>query len=882
MPIRNLPLQVTSFVGRETDIATVISRLRDTNCHLLTLQGVGGIGKTRLAIASAQQLSEDDFIDGIVFIALASLKNPENIVTEIITTLGILMGDDTTPYEVLLSYLSDRNLLIILDNLEHLLPDAVDLVDDIIRLCPMVTWLITSRERLYLQAEHILQVDGLTHPKDDSETGEGYSALTLFEERAKQIQYNFDLQANYKQVRRICQAVAGLPLAIELATSWLSSLTCDQIIIELEKGIDLLATRNRNIPERHRSIRATFDYSWERLNAKEKVVFSKLSIFRGGFTFEAAEAIADATILTLSSLIEKSMIRMNNNGRYDLHKLLREYASQKLDTVSQDSVWERYKMYYAQFSVDKAIDIKGRRQIEGLNEFQEDFDNIRITWYLAIESSDLDALAMIMECLTLFCKLRTYYRVGLTLFEDAIYKVLPNESKTIHPILNRLRAYYLHVRLLPQKYPVPINVTTMTQMTLHHAEKQEDWLTELLCHWLRGMYLGFDNQLDDALVSMNRAMHLAEDHNTTFYQGCLLGILNNLFTFQYYDSTSYGDDINRKYEAITRQLKDYHGIADALFIKSRRYMRMGRYEEDSYYLEESLTYWRMVGDQKSIAGVLHTKGINAFFEGNFAISIENLQESIELNRILNFHGHGSIGYAMLSMISAMIGQQAQARVYLNSLDSSGGLNGSSVDFFSNMANAVYATIIGEANFAHSLLGMLRNSQHIPMLESMAITMAVFPVFQKQDYYRATQYLGLVFTHPASRKGWMKQWDKLGNLQSDIRNKLGTTTYEQAWQHGKQLDLAEIIEQLQREFYASNESSISSIENANQALIEPLTERELEILGLIANGLSNAGIGEHLYIAEGTVKKHVFNIYQKLDVKRRVQAIERGRNLGLLS
>lgn len=279
--IHNLPLQTTTFVGRKLEIVDIVNRLQDKHCRLLTLVGSGGIGKTRLAIESVQHLDASDFEHGIFYVPLAPLTSSENIITTIINVLGIHIADEGTPQETLVKFLSQRNILLVMDNFEHVL-EGSDIVTDILSSARDVKILATSRETLNLSMEYIWRVSGMRYPdNDEPDDINQYDALNLFVERALQIQQNFPLSDEQASIIQICKLLDGLPLAIELAASWLKTLSCRDIIKQIERGIDFLATRHRDIADRHRSMRAVFDHSWNLLSADEQAVFPRLSYSRG-------------------------------------------------------------------------------------------------------------------------------------------------------------------------------------------------------------------------------------------------------------------------------------------------------------------------------------------------------------------------------------------------------------------------------------------------------------------------------------------------------------------------------------------------------------------------------------------------------------------------
>jgi predicted ATPase/DNA-binding CsgD family transcriptional regulator len=347
----NLPPQPTSFIGREAEIAEITALIDDANCRLLTLVGPGGIGKTRLAIEVATR-KLDKFANGVCFIALQPLASHEDIVPTIASSLGLqLLPDGRALQQQLFDYLREKAVLFLMDNFEHLL-DSVQVVSGLLAAAPGARVLVTSRESLNLREEHLYNVGGLKFPSHEPITSaEAFSAVALFAERACRVCPDFSLIDELPDLVRICQLVDGMPLALELAASWLKTLSCKEITAEIEQGPDILATPLRNVPERHRSMQAVFDHSWRLLREEERAVFRRLSVFRGGCTWEAAQAVAGADLRVLQGLVDKSFIRRDpHSGRYDIHELLRHMAN-FIWAVAEGSQSTTYTAYYAAFLV---------------------------------------------------------------------------------------------------------------------------------------------------------------------------------------------------------------------------------------------------------------------------------------------------------------------------------------------------------------------------------------------------------------------------------------------------------------------------------------------------------------------------------------------------
>jgi predicted ATPase len=402
----NLPSSLTPLIGREVALIQVVGFLQDPACRLLTLDGPGGIGKTHLALEAARMLllakRKDLFGHGIYFIPLASVRSLNGLIPAIAQAIGLTFSPQSDPKRELLAYVKSRNMLLLLDNLEYLLvnsvapesirempiqENSVALIVELLKMAPGIKIMVTSRVRLNAQCEKRFMVTGLDYPVPAQEASDPWSfaAAKLFLSGARRVRHDYVPEYDdLDHFMQVCHKTQGLPLAILLAAAWVDMLSLAQISARLGQGLDALAADWRDLPERHRSIRAAFEPSWQMLNDAEQDAFARLSVFRSGCTAQAARQVAGARLQTLRSLVNKSLLQREASERYMLHPLLRHYALEKLERrpVIQRETHDLHCTYYAEILHQRQCAISGGE----LRETMPKVDNIRAAWRWAVRT----------------------------------------------------------------------------------------------------------------------------------------------------------------------------------------------------------------------------------------------------------------------------------------------------------------------------------------------------------------------------------------------------------------------------------------------------------------------------------------------------------------
>ncbi|MDY6876581.1 MAG: tetratricopeptide repeat protein [Chloroflexota bacterium] len=585
----NLPPSPTSFIGREKELADLAELLADPDCRLVTLVGPGGIGKTRLALRAAED-QIGAFAHGVTFVSLAPASLAEHLVPTIADTLELPPDDRQGQKVQLLNYLCEKEMLLVLDSMEHVLEETGVLAEMLLH-APGVVLLATSRARLNLREEWVYSIGGLTYPKDGSvDTVKNWDAINLFQQRARQAYRRFLLsETETPHVVRICQLVEGMPLGVELAAAWAAVRPCEEIAREVEHTLDVLVTPLRNVPARQQSVRATFEYSWQLLSETERCLFTRLSVFRGGFRQEAAILVAGASPLTLSALLDKSLIRRVSPDRYDMHELLRQYAAQKLatDPQRQEETQMQYARYFAAFLEQREEQLRGTQQKRAFLEIGLEIENVRYSWQLAVSCGCVREVEQSLESLYHFCDVRSQFQEGIDLLSQALYRWEGDtqQVRLFSRVLSRQGALYYHL----------------------------------------GRYSQARACLGQSIAIFKQLMMPSEQ---VF---CLVNLAKVALNQGKYKESG---QLAQRGLSLSRQIGDAWGTSSSLFMLGMAQYRTGDVVQAEMLIEEGLAVGRESGDQRLVVSPLNTLADIACHQGEYSKAQALFEECLALSREL--------------------------------------------------------------------------------------------------------------------------------------------------------------------------------------------------------------------------------------------------------
>ena len=660
---------------------------------------------------------------------------------------------------------------------------------------------------------------------------------------------------------------AGLPLAIELAAAWLKGSSATHIAHEMQRSLDILSTTMRNVEERHRSMRAVFDQSWISLSENERLIFARLSVFSGGFDGDAADKVAEASFGILAALVENSLVQMNSSDRFSIHELLRQYGMEKLEAYGEtEATYARHSRYFAQLMLRHEAALQQPQQLETMQAIERDFDNIRLAWEWSATNQQMQQLHAMLNGLYLFGFLGTRYLETITLFQDTL-----DQPAVQAPLRGRLLARRWGFLQWWYQADYQESLTHIEQaLTIARAENNQFEIA--FCQLMAAYALISMDRYADALPHLETSQVLFEALDEPYYVCWVLHRLGHVYSNL--NNHAKGIEYTEQSLALARVSHNRVALVICLYNLGSDYMLDSDYVKGRQYGAEALHVATESGHQCQISHAFSLLALYAFFQGDYTTSHDYAQSSrmiIEDTSMLVFQPYS---LSLLILLACLREDYAEG-FRLTALAERH--TTSKMDFqLLYWALAALACGAGRpAEVRTYIQKLLHISQaDVNSVATIWIVPSVAYTLVETDPEKAVELVAWVFAYPDLALNWVRQWPLFDRLQAQLQAVMDSDSYQMHWEKGTALSLATITSYLQHAF--------RPLPNAETDLVQfLLTARERDILGLMAAGMTNPQIAAQLVIGAGTVKTHTLNIYRKLEVANRTQAIIRAQEVGLL-
>jgi predicted ATPase/DNA-binding CsgD family transcriptional regulator len=845
------PPQLTALVGRDQDLADLTRLLSRT--RLLTLSGAGGVGKTRLALAAADELG-GTFTDGAVFVDLAPIVGAQSVVPTIARTLGIRDDGDMPLIDRLANALRDREMLLILDNFEHVL-EAANSILELLQVAPRVTVLVTSRAPLRVRGEREYPVAPLACPDaamsseiDSAETLLRYPALELFVSRAQDVRPDFQLdRANTASIVNICRRLDGLPLALELAAARIRVLPPDALLGRLGDGLSLLTGGPRDLPARQQTIRATIAWSYELLNPSEQKAFRRLSVFAGDFSLDAAIVIsgtdlAQPALDLIASLNEKNLLRrtedVSDRARFRMLETVREFGHEQLEAFGElEEIHRAHAEFFVALVEEAAPHLWRADREEWMQRVDADMDDLRLAVDWSTTGTDSGrSLVRIARVLGF-----VYWRIRGNLHEGMRW----------------------------------------SELALQYCTADEDTERRAALLWQSGGVAGYMGMLAPARTWLEESVRLARPRGGTDLAYAL--VLQG-FVESHFGEPATVSHLNEGL-SILRTRGDTADLAMALAVAITPYAVVGDSPASLAALSECLAVAGELGDDWLVGVALSSASFLEVRGRDWPAARLHMEQALEIFSRHSDEGSILIIYNNLGVVAREQGDDAHAVEYLQrSLTMARRLGVDDAITRSHLSE--FALRRGDTRLsAQHIQEALRSASRSGDLRSIMISLmrsARLASTLEQPAVAARVLGGLYAMSEKAGPGAVPELAaEMGRVADRARSALGESDFASAVTHGQTTEpQALLTETLAWVTSLRFDGAPSDLDTPAWRTDPRLSAREIEVLRLIAGGKTNREIADALVISPNTVARHISNIFDKLGVANRTEAAASAHRHGL--
>jgi predicted ATPase/DNA-binding XRE family transcriptional regulator len=641
----NLPSSISSFIGREKEQGEVVNLLQKN--RLVTIAGTGGIGKTRLALQVGHQL-QNDFADGVWFVPLDSLSDLALVPQTVASIFEIRASADRPIIETLKDVLRRKTLLLVLDNCEHLLEACAQLITSLLLHCPHMRILTTSREVLNLTGEAIYSMPPLSTPEAGTPPQDliEYESVRLFIERAALALSTFQISAeNAQAIVDICRRLDGIPLALELSAARVNILNVDEISKQLQKSFALLNGDHGAANSRHQTIQASLEWSWSLLAREEQVFLCQISVFAGGWTLEAAEAVCDGNVFSLTStLVQKSLIKVKqepkHETRYYFHEIVRQFVHEKLlETGGTELIRDRHLAYFTNLVEQAEPELYRSDQVHWLNKLDDELDNFRIAlgWALV---RDVTSGLRIAAVPWRFWTRRDYPEEAADWLGRLLERYPAPDSLRAHALAVYSNYLFFHGNME--------EASQIVQQSLQLARSLSDRPNEAFSLLVLGKIVAVPGNHAEGTPFFTQSLAIYRDLEDKIGQATAIGRLAMHHSDPAYSLSFFGESLK-----LHRDLGNLYDIAFCLTNLARNAIYRGDFSSPPAWLEEARTLFHELGAQPDEADTINIFGVLAYWEGNYQQALTYFEQAIALdekvgNRYWATWPRANMAYTLLS------------------------------------------------------------------------------------------------------------------------------------------------------------------------------------------------------------------------------------------